>query len=230
MRFILCLFLFYSSYALAVLQLNSNEDKQALFSGRISRINTNAGLIRLRVDFENMKFVNRKDRIEFWNESYPENRCVSYVEGRSTRYILLKVPSFKDCVQKVGFTTGTYLHLYSDDLAKSLDTAGELVDILLKKRLALQARESRFRKEVDGFVEKIDVVNKRYEILRQKLELEWQKELSALEEDKSRTHMLYKHTQARLNEVENKLHQYRVEDQNLKLDRWSLDPALYFKK
>lgn len=229
MRLILCLLFFISTQAVSV-PLRPSEEIQALFSGRISRINVTAGLIRLRVDFENMKFVNRKDRIEFWNETYPENRCVSYVEGRSTRYLLLKIPSFKECVQKVGFTTGTYLHLYSDDLAKSLDTAGELVEILIKKRLALKARENRFRNEVDGFVEKIDVVNKRYELLRQKLELEWQQELSSLEEDKSKTHMLYKQTQARLNEVENKLYQYRVEDQNLKEDRWSLDPNLYFKK
>lgn len=228
MRLFMLIYLFSSTIAFS--QLKSGEVKHALFSGHISRINTTAGLIRLRVDFDNMKFINRKDRIEFWNESYPDMRCVSYVEGRSNRYLLLKVPSYKACIEKVGFTVGTYLHLYSEDLEKSLATAGELVDILLKKHLALKARESRFQKEVDGYVEKIDVVNKRYEILRQKLELEWQNELSSLEEDKSKTNMLYRQTQARIFEVENKLHQYRVEDQNLKEDRWSLDPKLYFKK
>ena len=42
--------------------------------------------------------------------------------------------------------------------------------------------------------------------------------------------MSYKHSQARLSELEHKLQKYRIEDENLKEDRWSLDPKLYFKK
>jgi hypothetical protein len=68
------------------------------------------------------------------------------------------------------------------------------------------------------------------EILRQKLEIEWQKELALLEEDKARTYAEFKNSEARLNEIETKLEAYRIEDHNLKLDRWSLDPALYIRK
>ena len=64
----------------------------------------------------------------------------------------------------------------------------------------------------------------------EKLELEWQKELSALEEDKTQSYLDYKKTQARLHELNYKLEQYRVHDQNMKEDRWSLDPELYYKK
>ena len=96
--------------------------------------------------------------------------------------------------------------------------------------MALRARLSRYQKEVDSYVEKLDAVNKRYEILRQKLELEWQAEISALEEDKTTSYLQYKHSQARLNELEHKLQIYRVQDENLVEDRWSLDPKLYFKK
>ena len=88
----------------------------------------------------------------------------------------------------------------------------------------------RHQRDLDQHVEKMDAVNKRYEILRQKLEIEWQKELSLLEEDKTEVYMSYKHSQARLSELEHKLQKYRIEDENLKEDRWSLDPKLYFKK
>ena len=94
----------------------------------------------------------------------------------------------------------------------------------------MKAKKDRHQKELTGHVEKVDGVNKRYEILRQKLEIEWQKELSALEEDKSRSFTEFKNSEARLNEIDTKLETYRVEDHNLKLDRWSLDPALYIKK
>ena len=108
--------------------------------------------------------------------------------------------------------------------------AKELIEILLKKRLAMNTKKERHRKDLDGFVEKVDAVNKRYEILRQKLEIEWQKDLASLEEDKAFSFTEFKNAEARVNEIDTKIEAYRVEDHNLKLDRWSLDPALYIKK
>lgn len=200
------------------------------FTGRISRLNSPARLLRIRTDFENIKFLNRKDRVEFWNETYPDNRCVALVEGRTNDYLLLKVSQFELCVKRVHFTTGSYLHFQSPDLAQTVTIAKELIEILLKKRLAMNAKKDRHQRELTGHVEKVDGVNKRYEILRQKLEIEWQKELSALEEDKARSFTEFKNSEARLNEIDTKLEAYRLEDHNLKLDRWSLDPALYIKK
>jgi hypothetical protein len=223
---ILALFISCPSFAV---EYNKSEDT-VIFSGRISRINNIAKLIRLKITFENSKFLRKKDRVEFWNETYPDKRCMAYVEGKTSEYILLRVPQYELCINSVFASVGSYLHLYSPDLENGLEVAKDLVSILKKKHLALTARMSRFEKEVSGFVEKMDAVNKRYEVLRQKLELEWQKELSNLEEDKTKSYMRYKHTQSRMNELEHKLQQYRVHDQNLTEDRWSLDPKLYFKK
>lgn len=200
------------------------------FTGRISRLNPAAKLMRIRTDFANIKFLNRKDRIDFWNETYPDQRCAATVEGRTNDYLLVKVPLYETCVRRVHFTTGSYLHFQSDDLKQTVSMAKELVEILQKKRLAMQAKKDRLQKDLSGHVEKVDAVNKRFEILRQKLEIEWQKELSLLEEDKMRSFTQFKDAEARLNEIDTKLEAYRVEDHNLKLDRWSLDPALYIRK
>lgn len=211
-----------------------NEKKQdedaTVFSGRISRLNASAKLARIRTDFANIKFLNRKDRIEFWNETYPDHRCVALVEGRTNDYLLLRIPDFGNCIKKVHFTSGTYLHFESPDLDQTVKIAKELVEILLKKRLAMTAKKERHKRELDGHVEKVEAVNKRYEILRQKLEIEWQKELASVEEDKSRSFTEFKNSEARVNEIDTKLESYRIEDHNLKLDRWSLDPALYIRK
>ena len=207
-----------------------NDEATNAFSGRISRLNRPAKLARIRTDFANIKFLNRKDRIEFWNETYPDSRCVALVEGRTNDYLLIRIPEYETCIKKVHFTTGTYLHLESPDLEQTTKIAKELVEILLKKRLAMNAKKERHQKELDGYVEKVDGINKRYEILRQKLEIEWQKDLSALEEDKSRSFAEFKNAEARVNEIDTKIETYRVEDHNLKLDRWSLDPALYIRK
>lgn len=207
-----------------------DSETAATFSGRVSKINRTAKLLRLKIDFANAKYLSAGDKVEFWNASRPEKRCLSYVEGRSSEYLLVKIPLYSVCVSKAHVTVGTYLHLHSQDLENSLAVGKDLVDILLKKRLALRSRMLRHQKEVDTYVAKMDALNKRYEVLRQKLELEWQSELNALEEDKTQSYMGYKHSQARLSELEHKLQKYRVEDQNLVEDRWSLDPKLYFKK
>lgn len=203
---------------------------EATFPGRVSRINNIAQLVRIRVDFKNAKFLNRGDRLEFWNETYPSQRCISVVEARSNEYLLVKVPDFAQCVLRVHVTTGSYLHFWSKDLENNLKAAHELVEILLKKRMALLARKRHHERDLDAHVEKVEATNKRYEILRQKLEAEWNKDLAALEEDKANSLVAFKQAEARLNEVESKLESYRIHEHNFTVDRWSLDPDSYFHK
>ncbi len=207
-----------------------SNGRVSVFSARISKLNPTAKLLRLKINFENAKFLAKNDRIEFWNPSYPEKKCLGYLEGRSSRYLLMKLPKYSKCKLNVYFTTGSYLHLYSPNLDTNLDTAKELVEILHKKKLAIGARKKRYEKNISGFIEKIDVTNKRYELLRQKLEIEWQKELSLLEEDRVKSVTLFKNSEAKLHDIDFKLQQYRVRDQNLIEDRWSLDSKLYMKK
>ena len=200
------------------------------FAGRVSRTNPTASLLRIRTDYANVKFLRYRDRVDFWNESYPDTRCLAYVEGRTNDYLLLRVTNYAACLRKVHFTTGSYLHFDSADMDQTMVTVRELVEVLLKKRLAMTAKKDRHKRELEGHVEKVDATNKRYEILRQKLEIEWNKELAALEEDKALIFTEFKNSEARLNEIDTKLEAYKVEDHNLRLDRWSLDPALYIKK
>jgi hypothetical protein len=206
------------------------DEDQVIFTGRISKVNPTAKLIRIKIDFENAKFLSKNHRIEIWNDSSNKNKCLTYLEGRSNEYLLVRVPNYNNCILRVQMSTGSYIHMYSPNLENSLIVAKELVEILNRKRTALDARLSRFQRKVDGYIEKIDVTNKRYEVLRQKLELEWQLEISNLEDDKVKNYENYKHTQAKLHELQFKMQQYRVRDQNMKVDRWSLDPKLYYKK
>mgnify|MGYP001627264201 CR=1 FL=1 len=203
---------------------------QATFSGRVSRLNSPAGLMRIRLEYKNAKFLNRGDRVEFWNESHPEQRCVSVVEGRSNLHLLLRIPEYGTCVQRIHFTTGSYLHFWSKDLENNLRAAHELIEILLKKRMALLARKRHHQRDLDAHVEKVEAINKRYEVLRQKLEAEWAKDLAAQEEDRSVSLVAFKQAEARLNEVESKLEAYRIHEHNFTVDRWALDPDLYIQK
>ena len=52
--------------------------------------------------------------------------------------------------------------------------------IMMKKNMALNSRLNRTKKELEQYIEKINAINKRYQILREKLEHEWRDEIQAL--------------------------------------------------
>lgn len=206
------------------------REMSGIFSGRVSKVNLDASLIRIKVDFENMKYISKKDKVSFWDEKSPELKCQSHVLGKSNNYILLKVPEIAACRRVVALTPGMYYKFFSKDLVNNLKMGRELVDILTKKKLALGGNLARKKKELDNHIEKVNAVNMRYKLLRDKLEAEWRDEIAALEEDRLMTVKEYKDVEARLLNAEHKLEKYRIEDENLHEDRWSLDPRLYYKK
>ena len=211
-------------------QMYTEGEDTKVFPLRISKLNTLANLIRFKVDFKNVKFLQKDNYIEFWNPSYKNKKCRSIIEGVANEYLLVRVLDYDKCVGKVGFTVGSYLHGTSPELMANMDQARDLMDILKRKHLALSARLTREKKFLESHMEKVEATNKRFETLKQKLEIEWQKELSNLERDKTRSFESYQKTQAQINDVEYKMQQYRVHDQNMTVDRWSLDPKLYYRK
>ncbi len=208
----------------------AKEDVTGLFSGRVSKINVEGGLVRVRATFDNVRYLNKKDKISFWDVHHPIIRCAAYIVGKSNDYFSMRVPDYKNCVTGVSLTMGRYLQFYSQDLANNLAMGHELVDILLKKRLAIQGKVSRNQKELDNYTEKVSAVNERYKLLREKLESEWREELGLIEEDRLVALRNFKDLQMRLDELDLKLQKYKIEDENLVTDRWSLDPRLFYKK
>ncbi len=227
--FSLVVFLFLADARSAVLTQGQTK-RLGLFSGRISRINEEAGLIRLKIDFVNMKYLNKRDQLEFWDERGPDLKCKGYVIGKSNNYLLLKVPEFAYCKRFIYTAEGGYMMLFSQDLVNNLKMGKELLKILLKKRLALNSRLLKNQKNLDNHIEKVNSINLRYKVLRDKLEAEWREELGSLEEDRLTSYRNYKDLEGRILDIDNKLEKYRIDDKNLKDDRWALDPRLYFPK
>ncbi len=227
MKLILCAFLLSSFMSNAYAQKLSEE---GFFSGRLSKINRAISTIRVKVDFDNVKYVNVKDKVEFWDEKNDTLKCKSYVLGRTADYILLKLPDMKFCEKRLYITAGAYFKFYSEDLENNVKMGREVVGILIKKRMAVQGQMDMRDKEIQGHMDRVNTINARYQTLREKLEQEWQKELHALDEDKTYSLRSFKDLERRRDEIDQKLEQYKLKDENLTLDRWSLDSNLYFKK
>ena len=204
--------------------------EDGFFSGRISKINREISVVRIKVDFDNIKYINVKDKLEFWDEKNSTLKCKSYVIGRTSDYILLKLPDMKYCEQNLYFTTGAYFKFFSEDLKNNVSMGREVVGILIKKRMAVQGQMDVRNIEIQGHMDRVGSLNARYQTLREKLEQEWQKELHALDEDRTYSLRSYKDLERRRDEIDQKLEQYKLKDENLTLDRWSLDSNLYFKK
>lgn len=204
--------------------------EEGYFSGRISKINRDIKTVRVKVDFDNIKYLNPKDKVEFFDEKNPSIKCKSYIVGRTSDYLLLKISDFKFCEKNLYFTAGSYFKLYSEDLVNNIKMGKEVVSILLKKRLAVLGQMDSRDKEIKNHIERVNTINARYQTLREKLDQEWQKELHALDEDRVFALRSYKDLERRRDEIEQKLEQYKLKDENLTLDRWSLDSNLYFKK
>ena len=204
--------------------------EEGFFSGRISKINKDISVLRIKVDFDNVKYVNVKDKVEFWDEKNDTLKCKSYVMGRTADYILLKLSDMKFCERNLYITNGAYFKFFSEDLQNNVKMGREVVGILLKKRMAVQGQMEVRNKEIQVHVERVNTINARYQTLREKLDQEWQKELHGLDEDRTFSLRSYKDLERRRDEIDQKLEQYKLKDENLTLDRWSLDSNLYFKK
>lgn len=206
------------------------DDGRGYFSGRISRFNREISTLKIKVDFANLKYLNTRDRLEFWDERNTSQKCRGYVLGRSADFVLVKAPDLKTCEKFLLITAGAYLKFYSKDLENNLELGKDVVGLLLKKRMAVEGQMTLRQKEIDSHLERVGAVNARYDLLRKKLEQEWQKELNALEEDRVQSVRLAKDLEQRRDEIDKKLELYKVQDENMTLDRWSLDSRLYYKK
>lgn len=200
------------------------------FSGWVSKLNAGAQLIRFKVVFDNIKYLNKGDSLIFWNESRTKQKCQGYVIAKSVKYILVKVKEYSVCAKQVHLNIGSYTQFFSQDLVNNLRMGRELVKILLKKHTALAGKLGRHKKNLDSYMDKMSAVNSRYQVLRAKLEKEWRDEIAALEEDRLSLVTEFERTKTRLDEVDYKLEKYRISDDNFTLDRWSLDPKEFTKR
>lgn len=228
MKVIVFILMFISVFSIQ--HANAELSEEGFFSGRVSRINRAINTVRIKVDFDNIKYLNPKDKLEFWDEKNSTQKCKSYVVARTSDYVLVKIPEMVSCEKSVYITPGSYFKFYSEDLLNNITMGKEVITILLKKRMAVQGQLEIKNKEITAHVEKVNTINARYQSLREKLDQEWQKELHALDEDKTYAVRSFKDLEKRRDEIEQKLEQYKIKDENLTLDRWSLDSHLYFKK
>jgi len=222
----LIMFLLFSSAVLGKRDLS-------MFSGRILSTDFQTGFVKIRHNFSNGRFLNKGTRISVWgpDTAYnPKNSCSAIIVGKSPDYLLLRVKQILACKRIVNFSGGQAISLRSESLVENINTAKELRIILNKKRLALASRVKNLKDLIDGYPERVNSINTKYDTLIQKLNLEWKQAIQQAEEERVYNEQEYRNYVMRLDEIDFKMEKYHIEDNNLYTDRWSLDPSLYLKK
>ena len=207
----------------------SSAREDGTFSGTVDHINEEAKLLRVRTTSLNAKYVGKGDRISLGDYG-GMTECRGDVLARSKEHLLLKLPRFSLCSRNLPMVRGAWLKFYGHSLVDKVARGRKLVEILLKKRLALLGKLGEGDKDLKRHQEKMDVMNRKYGVLRDKVELEWRGALGILEGDRMRMLKKREEFEKRLTEVNRQLERYRVEDRVWELDRWSLDQRFYFKK
>lgn len=197
------------------------------FPGRISKLNPSLSLMRVRMNFSNAKFLRENDSVEFWNEGHPQKKCFGAIAGKSAEYFLIKVTDWNNCVQKVGFSVGAYILFQSSDLEKTLAIARDMVKILLQKRLVLENMLSNKKVKLDDQISQVEAINSNYQAMIERIKNEWNNALKNLQDSKSDSERQVNSYQAQLDDLDFQLEKYRVENENFKKDRWSLDENKY---
>ncbi|MBP9673717.1 MAG: hypothetical protein KBD63_01360 [Bacteriovoracaceae bacterium] len=196
------------------------------FEGRISELTEKASLMRIKFkNFKNLKFLSTKNKVTFWNESYPSHKCTGEVKGKTNEYLLLQVEGYLDCVKKVYLTKGSSLLFSSDDLETNKKKAQEVIDLLLKKRLAVSSQLE--EKRTHGGEGAISAINEIYQAKIAEIEAQWANEIEKVKASNQIGEKDILLLQTRLEEIDHELERYRINDKENAKDRWALDEKIY---
>ena len=205
------------------------ENKDGIFEGKLDHINEKVQLVRIHTTAPSVKYLAKGDRVYVGDHS-GVTECRGDVVARSREHVLLKLLNFKFCSRNLSIARGVWLKFYGQSLAEKVAKGQKLVQVLLKKRLAVLSQLGEEKKDLRRQNEKIDIANRKYGVLRDKVAMEWKEALTRLEGERSGMLKKREEFERRLVEINKQLERYRVEGQVWEWDRWSLDQRFYFKK
>jgi len=204
--------------------------KESIFTGRVSKLIQEQRLMRLRLEFVNAKFLKRGDDLAFWNEGRSDVRCQGVIKGRSNEYVLAEVKNWNKCIRKVGITTGSFLFFESKELLKTLAAAREFMAVLLKKRAILEGFKDRNNTSNYENNLRMDNINAIYQERMERLKSEWQDALKGVTDLKNNNDRDMLSIENQVKALDFEIERYRLEDENVIKDHWSLNPGEFVIK
>jgi hypothetical protein len=214
----------------SLLNLFAQDLSPDKYSFHSVKYNEKARLLKVKGEFANIKYLVQGTRLEIWNPEKSLIKCKAWVRENTMGYLLLDIQNSAACINKIYLQPGSYLMAQSEELVKNLEVGKQAMEVMAKRRLILTGERENLQKELDAYTEKIEMTNKKFQLAREQIELEYKKEIGELERSRIDKVNTFQDLAARLEDLEFKMKRYEVEDQNFKTDRWSIDPTLHSTK
>ncbi len=198
------------------------------FSGRITDRDKTASIVKVSSENRNVKFFRAGDLVQFKVQSTKDTEyCQGFVRSIEDHYFVMYVKDLFPCYSKDDyFRRGTALVMHSDKLAQRVREASVYRASLLGKKKDFMVQLNGINGDVWNFEEqKIQVAS---DFDRKIAEIEKEK-IKALDELLSRRNdqiKLQRELAYRLDTIDKELSFYRVEKEELLIDRWHLDHDL----
>ncbi len=195
------------------------------FSGRVSDKDDSQRIFKVKVENNNSKFFRAGDKVQF-KVNLQENKefCTGFIRNVEDFHFSMYVESLGPCYSATEyFRRGTVLNFYSKTLALRVFEAS-------KYREQLVLRKEDFLKQlndINHFIWTFDQQKVKtaadYDQRINQLQRDKRKALDDLITLKQERLVLQNELMKKLNELDESLHFYRVERQELMTDRWQLD-------
>lgn len=214
-----------------VLETDSFYDPQfdyAHFSGRVTDRDKTANVVKVSSENRNVKFFRAGDLVEFKVQSTPDtDYCQGFVRSIEEHYFVMYVKDLFPCYSKDDyFRRGTVLIMQSDRLAQRVREASVYRASLLYKKKDFMSQLNGINGDIWNFEEQKIQVASDYDRRIAEIEKEKIKALDELLTRRNDQIKLQRELAYRLDNIDKELDFYRVEKEELLIDRWHLDKDL----
>ena len=197
------------------------------FTGRVTDRDKSSNILKVSSEDKNIKFFRAGDSVNFTVASKDTDYCQGYVRNVEEKFFVIFVKDLFSCWGNGDyFRRGTLLHFNSKQLLSRVKEASKYRIVLLKRK------KDFFRQlnDVNHFIWSYDqqkvLTASDYDLKIVEIEKGKQKALEMLLAKKQDQIRLQKELIRRLSELDQELGHYRVERDDLLVDRWHLDHDL----
>ena len=198
------------------------------FSGRVTDRDSTASVVKISSESKNVKFFRAGDLVEFKLQTNKEGEfCQGFVRSIEPDYFVMFTKDLIPCFPKDEyFRRGTVLIMHSEKLSQRVREASVYRASLMNKKKDFMEQLNSINNGIWNFEER--KVQMAADFDRRIIELEKEK-LRALDElltKKNDEIKLQRELAFRLDNIDNELIFYRIDKNELLVDRWHLDHDL----
>jgi len=204
-----------------------NKQDYSGFSGRVTDRDQKARVFKVFSENENIKFFRTGDVLYFNIARQKSKRCTAFIRGVEGSYLILYIKDIHPCWEKERyFRRGSILVFKSEVLASRIKNGAVYRVVLLKRRKDYLRQLNNINHFLWSYDQQKLLTVTDYDQKIEEMEREKDKALEILLLRKKAKIHLQKELMTKLNQLDNDLDYYMIEQGDLYVDRWNKDQDL----